>query len=171
MSETYTYEPNAWHPALAGLVAGSVAAIVGAIVSVPLPDPDTAAANSLIVVLLSLALGAVAGLLWRRLRATRQARKAFSWTMAGAFVVALMAIAAFDQTVISNLIAYAAPILAIVFITLGFLTPLFAGVTSSPWLAVIPIALALALGAGLIGQSDTPSDVDAIRVAETARSL
>lgn len=162
MSDTYTYNPDAWPPVVAGLAAGSVAAIVAAVVSLPLPDPDADVVNSLTVVLLSLALGAVAGMLWRRLRATEGALRAFGWTMAGGFVVALMAIAVTDQTVLSNLIAYATPLVAILFITLGFLTPLFARVTSSPWLAAIPVVIALALGIGLIGQEDAPAELDAV---------
>ena len=68
---------------------------------------------------------------------------------------------------ISNLIAYATPLLAIVFITLGFLTPLFAGVTSSPWFAAIPIVIALGIGAGLIGQDDGTDPVALVEVAGT----
>ena len=164
MSDTYTYDPNAWHPVLAGTVAGAIGAIVAGVVSLPLPNPDTDAANSLTVVLLSLALGAVAGILWRRLRASKHALRTFGWTMGGAFVVALMAIAAVDQTVISNLIAYAAPLLAIVFITLGFLTPLLAGVTAPTWVAAIPIIIALGVGGGLFGQESEPDSGDASSV-------
>lgn len=157
MSDTYTYNPDAWHPAVAGIAAGSIAGIISSVVSMPLRSPDEVAANSLTVVLMSLLLGLVAGMLWRRLRATANARRTFGWAMAGGFLVAMMAIAVADQTVLSNLIAYATPIAALIFITLGFLTPLFAGVTASPWLVTIPVVIALGLGIGLFGRGNVAS--------------
>ena len=157
MSDSYTYDPDAWHPAIAGLVAGAIAAIVAAVLAVLLRSPDEIVANSLSVVLVSLALGLVAGMLWRRIRLTARPLWTFGWTMAGGFFVAMLAVTIVDQTVLSNVIAYAAPIAALIFITLGFLTPLLAGVTAPVWVAAIPVLIALAMGIGLFGRGNVAS--------------
>ena len=157
MSDSYTYDPDAWHPAIAGLVAGAIAAIVAAILAVILRSPDEIVANSLSVVLVSLALGLVAGMLWRRIRLTARPQRTFGWTMAGGFFVAMLAVTIVDQTLLSNAIAYAAPIAAVIFITLGFLTPLLAGVTAPVWIAAIPVLIALAMGVGLFGRGNVAS--------------
>lgn len=174
MTDTYTYDPNAWHPAIAGVVAGAVAAIVAGILSVVLRSPDEIVANSLTVVLSSLVLGLIAGLLWRRLRASSSAPTAFGIAMAGGWFVAMLAVTIIDQTLLSNLIAYAAPIAAIIFITLGFLTPLFARVTSPVWVAAIPVVIALAFGIGFFGRGNVASgeltldDLEPVTTSSTA---
>jgi hypothetical protein len=158
VSYSYTYNPDAWHPVLAGAVAGSIAAIVAGLLSLVLVSPNETVANSLTVVLTSIGIGLVAGGLWRRLRASRNALKAFSWSMVGAFFVALSAIALADFTVMSSLIPYAAPIAAIIFITLAFFIPMLSNVTAPTWVAVIPIVVALGIGVGMLGRGDTTSD-------------
>lgn len=154
---SYTYDPDAWHPAVAGLVAGAAGAIVAGILSAILRSPDEVVANSLTVVLTSLALGLVAGLLWRRLRASDNATTAFGIAMAAGWFVSMIAVTIVDQTLLSNLIAYAAPLAAIIFISLGFLTPLFARVTAPLWVALVPVVVALALGIGLFGRGNVAS--------------
>ncbi len=170
----YTYDPDAWHPAVAGLVAGAIAAIVAALVSLPLRSPDEIVANSLTVVLVSLALGVVAGMLWRRIRASAHPRRLFGWAMAGGWFVAMLAVTIVDQTTLSNLVPYAAPLAAIIFITLGFLTPLLSGLTSSMWLGAIPVAIAVALGIGLFGRGNVASGelgLDDLPVASTTTTV
>jgi hypothetical protein len=157
MANSYTYDPDAWHPAVAGLVAGAIAAIVAALVSLPLRSPDEIVANSLSVVIGSLILGLVSGMLWRRLRLTDNAHKVYGWTMAGAFVVTMMATSLVDVFFLDNLAPYAVPLTAIIFLTLGFLVPLLAGVTAPVWVAAIPLLVALALGIGLFGRGNVAS--------------
>ena len=170
MSSDYTYDPDAWHPVVAGIVSGATAAIVGAIIAFFLRSPDEDVANSLAVVLVALAIGAVSGILWRRLRATSNAMRTYAWTIAGGFIAAMAAIVVVDQTTISGLVPYAAPVAAIIFITVGFLTPLYAGVTAPVWIAAIPIALALALGVGLFGRGNVASDALSLDDLTTASS-
>ena len=153
MTDQYTYDPNTWPPSLAGIVAGAIGAIVAALIGWMLAggvvDRPSEYANSLTVVLISLTLGWISGLLWRRLRASDNALKTFSWTVAGAFLVTLSAVLIVDQTVLSSLAPYAVPLAAVIFITLAFFTPVLARVTAPKWSAAVPILLALAIGIGL----------------------
>ena len=146
----YSFDPDSWNPVLAGTVAGAVGAIVAALIALALDSPNETYANSLSVVIVALILGAASGELWRRLRATNNGLRTFAWTTAGGFFVVVTGIVIADQTVVADLTPYAVPIAAIVFITLGFLTPLIDGVEAPMWLAAVPIALALALGVGLL---------------------
>ncbi|VAW03206.1 hypothetical protein MNBD_ACTINO01-777, partial [hydrothermal vent metagenome] len=61
MSYSYTYDPNTWHPMLAGAVAGSIAGIMAGLISLLLASPNEIVANSLTVVATSIVLGLVAG--------------------------------------------------------------------------------------------------------------
>lgn len=158
MSYSYTYNPDAWHPVFAGAAAGAFAAIVAGLLSLILVSPGETVANSLTVVLTSIGLGVVAGGLWRRLRASRNAPRIFTWSMVGAFFVTLSAIALADFTVMSSLIPYAAPIAAIVFITLAFFVPMLSNVTAPTWIAIILIVVALGIGVGMLGRGQSTSD-------------
>lgn len=153
MTDQYTYDPNTWPPSLAGIVAGAIGAIVAALIGWMLTggivDRPSEYANSLTVVLISLTLGWISGLLWRRLRASDNAPKTFSWTVAGAFLVTLSAVLIVDQTVLSSLAPYAVPLAAVIFITLAFFTPVLARVTAPRWAAAVPLLLAFAVGFGL----------------------
>jgi hypothetical protein len=153
LADTYTYNPDTWSPALAGLVAGAVGAIVAAIVGWILTgdvvENPHDYVNSLTVVIVSLVLGLIAGMLWRRLRATDNASTMFAWTIVGGFVMTLAAILVVDQTVLSSLAPYTVPLAAIVFITLAFFTPILSRIKAPAWIAVIPVLLALAIGVGL----------------------
>ena len=152
MSDSYTYDPDTWYPPIAGAVAGAIAAVVAGIVSLPLRSPDDVFANSLTVVIVSIVLGVISGSLWRRLRAMANAQKLFAWSMVGAFVASMAAIAIVDLTILSSLIPYAAPLAAIIFITLGFFTPVLSRLTAPVWVAAIPILIALGIGIGLLGR-------------------
>lgn len=153
MSDTYVYDPDTWPPALAGVVAGAIGAIVAAIVGLILTggvvENPHDYVNSLTVVVVSLVLGFIAGMLWRRLRVTDNASTVFAWTLVGGGVATVAAVLIVDQTVLSSLAPYALPLVAIIFITLAFFTPIMSRVTAPTWIAAIPILLALAIGVGL----------------------
>lgn len=157
MSSSYTYNPNTWPPVLAGAVAGSIAAIVAAIISLMLRSPDEIIANSLSVVVISIVLGLLSGLLWRRLRANNNAEKVFAWSMVGAFFAVAAAIALVDLFALSNTAKYAGPLAVVIFITLAFFVPMLSQVTAPVWVAAIPIVIALALGIGLFGRGNVAS--------------
>jgi uncharacterized membrane protein YidH (DUF202 family) len=167
VSSSYTYNPNTWPPVLAGAVAGSIAAIVAALVSLMLRSPHEAIANSLSVVLVAIALGLLAGGLWRRLRATANAQKVFAWSMVGAFFVVAAAVALVELFFLSDVSKYAAPLVIIIFVTLGFFIPMLSQVTAPLWVAAIPIIIALALGVGLFGRGNVASGELSLEDLET----
>jgi hypothetical protein len=153
LADHYTYDPETWSPALAGIVAGAIGAIVAAIIGWMLIsqviDQPHDYVNSLTVVIVSLVLGWVSGLLWRRLRASDNAPKVFAWTLIGGFFATLAGIVIADQTVLSSLAPYAVPLAAVIFITLAFFTPMLSRVRAPKWVAALPVLVALAIGIGL----------------------
>jgi|GEM_PF-1412389 len=154
MTDTYQYDPDTWPPALAGAVAGAIAAIVAAVIAFFLRSPDELVANSLTVVLAAIVLGVASGLLWRRLRAGDSALKVFAWSMFGGFIAAMLAVTLGNTFILDNLLGYATPLAAIIFVTLGFLVPLLASSKAPMWLAAVPIVIALGLGVGLFGRGN-----------------
>lgn len=160
MTDSYTFDPSSWNPILAGVVAGAIAAIVAALIALMLDSPNETTGNSLVIVLIALTIGAASGLLWRRLRANANAMRTFGWTIAGGFFITLVAISIADQTAIDNLIQYAVPLSAVIFITVGFITPLLDGVTAPQWVAIIPIVIALAIGIAFLSRDTTePAEI------------
>jgi uncharacterized membrane protein YeaQ/YmgE (transglycosylase-associated protein family) len=153
LTDQYTFDPDAWPPALAGLVAGAigaiVAAIIGAILTSSVVDQPHDYANSLTVVIVSLVLGWISGMLWRRIRAADGASTMFAWTLVGAFIATLGAVVIADQTVLKSLAPWAIPLGAVIFITLAFFTPLLSRVHAPQWTAAIPVLIALLIGFGL----------------------
>lgn len=152
-----TYNPDALKPWLAGLGAGGVAAIVGTFLAFVLRSPDEVIANSLTVAVGALLIGLASGLLWRRLRATKNGLATFRLALLGGFITALVGIAIVDQVALSNLIPYAVPIAGMIFLTVAFLTPTFASMVISVWLAITPALFALVLGVALFGRGNVES--------------
>jgi len=105
----------------------------------------------------ALLIGLASGLLWRRLRATKNGLATFRLALLGGFVTALVGIAIVDQVALSSLIPYAVPIAGMIFVIVALLTPLFASMVISPWLAIIPGLFALGLGVALFGRGNVES--------------
>jgi len=173
LSNSYTYNPDAWNPYVAGAVAGAIAAFVAGLVSLVLRSPDEIVANSLSVVVGSLVLGVLAGGLWRKLRAGDNPQKVFAWSMVGGFLVLMLALTAADQFLLSSLIPYAAPLAVIIFITLAFFVPVLSRSTAPLWVAALSILLVLAMGVGLFGRGNVASGelaLDDLSAEATAQS-
>lgn len=153
MTDQYTYDPDTWSPTVAGLVAGAIGAISAAISGWLLTefvlDQTHRSTNSLTVAIVALVLGLVSGSLWGKLRASDSGHRTFTWTMVGGFFATLSAVLIVDQTLVSELAPYAVPLVAIIFITLAFFTPLLSRVRAATWVAVFPVLLALDIGLGL----------------------
>jgi hypothetical protein len=157
MADDYTFDPHALNPWLAGLTAGAVAAIAGTLLAFTLRSPDEIVANSLTVAVGALLIGVASGWLWRRVRATDNGLSTYRWAVLGAFVVSIVAIAIVDQLALGRLISYASPLSVLIFGVVGLLTPFFATVHWPAWVTVIPVVIALALGAGLFGRGNVDS--------------
>ena len=158
----YTYDPTSLNPILSGLGAGAIGAIVASLVSLPLSSPDETVANTLSVTVVSLLIGLAAGELWRRLRASNNAMRTFLWAQAGALIIALLAITIVDRTFLGQLGPYALPLAIIVFASVALLTPLLAGSHLPSWSIWLLVAVALLVGAGLLGRGN---EVAAMAVA------
>lgn len=157
MSSDYIYDPDAWHPVLAGAVAGAIAALVGSVLTLILRSPDEIIANSLTVTIVAIVLGALSGWLWRSIRVSSRPVRTFAWTMVGGFVVAMMAISLGHLFILDNLVDFGLPIAALIFLTLGFFIPILAKVTAPSWIGYVVVGAALAIGVALFGQGNVAS--------------
>ena len=143
---------------IAGLTAGSVAAVVAALVSLPLRSPDDAFFNTGSVAIASLIAGLAAGALWRRTAKSKRRRTVFAGMWTAAFgAVALLSWA--GETQLERFIAFVLPLSAIVFAIAGTLTVLLSDTPAvqKPWLPAAVLAAALAVGLSLAGQGDEES--------------
>ena len=143
---------------IAGLTAGSVAALVAALVSLPLRSPDDAFFSTGSVVIASLIAGLGAGALWRWSAKSKRHRTIFAGVWTAVFgVVVLLSWA--GETQLERFVAFVVPLAAIVFAITGALTVLLSDSPSvqKPWLPAAALAAALAVGFSLAGQGDAES--------------
>ena len=143
---------------IAGLTAGSIAAIVAALVSLPLRSPDDALLNSATVVIAALIAGLAAGALWRYSVKSKRRRTVFASVWTAAFGAAALLSWA-GETQLDRFLPFALPLAAIVFTLTGALTVLLSGAPAvqKPWLPAAALAAALAVGLSLAGQGDEES--------------
>ena len=148
-----------WNVSLmhAALIAGSIAAIVDALVSIPLRSPDDALFNSATVVVGTLICGAAAGVIWRRQANSNnpQTRFAIIWALCFVAVASLVII---GSTWFERFVYFAIPLVVIAFLLTGLLTIAIARARILRWwLAPVAVVLALAVGIGLAGRGDQDS--------------
>ena len=143
---------------IAGLTAGSIAAIVAALVSLPLRSPDDALLNTATVVIAALIAGLAAGALWRYSARSKRRHTVFAGVWTAAFGVAALLCWA-GETQLDRFLSFALPLAAIVFTLTGALTVLLSGAPAiqKPWLPAAALAAALAVGLSLAGQGDEES--------------
>ncbi len=150
-------DPDTLNPWLAGLAAGAVGAIAGTLLAFSLLSPDEIVANSVTVTVGALLIGLASGWLWRRVRATSNGLATFRWTLVGAFVVTLVAVAIVDQVALSRLIPYGTPIAAVIFVAVALLTPYLAAHHWPVWTVAVLVVIALAMAVGLFGRGNIES--------------
>ena len=148
--------PKTSSPIAVGLFAGSIAAMVGIILNLPLQSPSDAFLNSASVSVASLAAGLGAGVLWRGLG--RYPRHRVTIFIVGlALVFALVTIlAVVGETYIERSITYIIPLSATVLgVTCALTIALMRFRSTLPWwLATLTAAIALGVGLALAGQGD-----------------
>ncbi|MDE2937794.1 MAG: hypothetical protein OXR67_02590 [Chloroflexota bacterium] len=144
---------------LAGLTAGSVAAVIAVLVSLPLRSPSDTLLNSASVALACLLAGLAAGLLWLAAGRTPRSTVYFlaAWTVL--FVPAAIAVVLFGRSQLDHFVGFAAPLAAIVYVVTGALTVAIPRCLPRLrwWQAGIAVAVALVIGVGLVNQTDQES--------------
>ena len=146
-------------PLRAGLIAGSAAAVVAALVNLPLHSPSDAYLNSATVMVGALAAGLGAGFVWTLLgwapgiRSYRPAGFGICMVL-GLGLVSLVAWVA--QSQVDRAVSYLVPLAVLVFGITGSLTLLLLRIPQVLALRAVLIAviIAIALGIGLAGQGD-----------------
>ena len=152
---------------LIGLLAGGVAALIGALLSLPLHSPDDAIFNSATVTIAALAAGLVAGVLRRSLSARR-----FAVAWGGLFVAAIAALAA-GESIFERTLSFGLPIAAAVLGTTGLGVWLLdeQRIPRLPVLSAAAAVLAVAAGLGLVGQRDAESGSLSLPAAPAVAAL
>ena len=141
-----------------GLTGGAVAAVVAALVSLPLHSPNDALFNTLAVAIASLVVGLAAGVLWSLLSGGHSPRLWFGllWLIAIAVVIGI----AFGMnTQLDRSVSFGVPLAAIIFGLVGASMYLQAclRLLDSWRVAVVGVVVALALGGALVTQGDQES--------------
>jgi len=138
----------------AGIIPGAIAAIVAALVSLPLESPDDALLNSATVAVAALITGFLIGVAW----AAFSSRPLLYGAAVAAAFVAVLVVAALFATRLDGVYEYVIPLGIIVVAICGALTPLIAEMAIEPrieiWGAVVGLVAALVVGLGLAGQGD-----------------
>lgn len=144
---------------LAGLTAGSVAAVVAVLVSLPLRSPSDTLLNSGSVALASLLWGLVAGALWLALRRSRRPAVYFLVGWSALFLPAAIAVVLFGRSQLDHFVAFAVPLAAIVYVVTGAVTVFIPRYFPQLrwWQAGLAVIVALVVGIGLVNQADQES--------------
>lgn len=145
-------------PVRGALLAGAVAAVVAALVSLPLHSPHDALLNSASVTWGVLALALVSGLAYRRLGRAPNATRRFAVVMVVGFLV-WVAVAFAIGTMLTRMVSFSVPLAAIAFGGIGVLTPLLSRTPfAARWpVVVVALVIAAAIGIGFAGQGDQES--------------
>jgi len=149
MAEDYIYDPRTIPPVLAGLAAGSVGAIAASLLAIPIDSPNETTANPITVAILAMVIGAASGGLWRAIRAQRNGSRKFVWSMVGGLFVVLSALAIIEWTSGGGWLTYAGLVTAVIFLSVGMLTPVISRAVAPKWAALIPVFLAAIVALGL----------------------
>lgn len=142
--------------AAAGLLAGSVAAIIVVAVSIPLESPSDAYFNSASVSVGSLGLGLGAGLLWRIMSACGRNRLLYFNIVMSVLSIMMVAATLALETYLERSASFILPLAALAVGVTWLLTAVLARMgRAMPWrVALATAAIALALGFALAGQGD-----------------
>ena len=141
-----------------GLIAGSIAAIVATLVSLPLRSPVDNVFNTATVALASLLVGVAAGLIWDKL-ATRQRRLPYYAGVLVLGLITVVVISVVGNIWLERMISFTVPLAVIAVAVSGVLAPKLGRVplATSSWLAPAFLIVAAAMGIGLAGQGDSES--------------
>jgi polyisoprenoid-binding protein YceI len=146
---------------LNGLMGGAIAAVLAALISLPLDSPDDLFFNTATVTIGALILGLASGLLWAVLEQRISGRQIYVAAAVVAFGAVVIVAAVSEQVAFSGSIKFILPLAALAFIIAVPVPPILSAVTvPQSWrLAGAPVTVvaALGLGFGLAGMGDSPS--------------
>lgn len=147
-------------PMRSALMAGALAAVAAALVSLPLRSPHDGLLNAGSVTTGTLVLALAGGYLWRALARRANAPLLFAAAM-GAGFLAWTGLAFAAETQLTRMVSFTVPLAAIAFggvaLLTPLLTPLLAPVASRRWVALAALVVAVAVGAALAGAGDAES--------------
>jgi len=149
MAEDYIYDPRTLSPMLSGLAAGSVGAIAASLISLPVTSPNDSVANPLTVTVVAMIFGVLSGMVWQRVRATMKGERNFVIAMIGGLLIVLSALAIIEWTAGGGWFTYTALVTGVIFLSIILLTPAISRAVAPIWAALIPVALAIIVAAGL----------------------
>ena len=141
-----------------GLIAGSIAAIVAALVSLPLRSPVDNVFNTATVAVATLLVGVAAGLIWDKLAANQRRLPYYAGALALG-LIAVVVIAVAGNIWLERLISFTIPLAVIAFVISGVLAPNLSRVplTTARWAAPAVLIAAAVIGFGLVAQGDAES--------------
>jgi hypothetical protein len=144
---------------LAGITAGSVAAVLAALMSLPLRSPSDTLLNSASVALACLLAGLAAGLLWLAVRHSSHQTVRFLTAWSVLFLTAAIAVVLFGRSQLDHFTAFAVPLAAITYVVTGGLTVSLARCCPGLrwWQTGAAVVVALAIGISLVNQTDQES--------------
>ena len=127
----------------AGLIAGSVAAVAAALVSLPLRSPNDLLFNSATVSVAAIALGIVAGAAWSRLADTTRPALYFSLLLAAALILFALASLLLDAF-LERSFTFSVPPAATAVALVGVIVPLLdrRAVAPNRWVALAVLGIA-----------------------------
>ena len=140
------------------LIAASIAAIAAVLLSLPLRSPHDTLINSATVAIVTLLVGAGAGLVWDRLAENANRLRNFAIVMAAALVVVAIVLVALE-TQLERSLSFGLPLAAIAFAGTAVLTIGLDRVAALRrlWAPAVAVVAALVVGAALSGQGDAES--------------
>ena len=141
-----------------GLIAGSIAAIVAALVSLQLRSPLDNVFNTATVALASLIIGIAAGLVWDKLAASQRRLPYYAGALAMGLITVVV-IAAVGDIWLERFLSFTVPLAVIAFAVSGVVVANLGRVplTASRWPAPALLIVAAIIGIGLVGQGDADS--------------
>ncbi|NND03428.1 MAG: hypothetical protein HKN91_11630 [Acidimicrobiia bacterium] len=144
-------------PILAGVLAGSIGALLAALVSLPLRSPDDLIANTASVTLLALLAGILGGIYWRRVYDTTDGRRKLTIAAGIAFAVAVVGLGVLEIVALDRFLSFGVPLAAIILATVALLTPRLSDLELPVWAPLAGVIGALLVGGLLAGVGDAES--------------
>ena len=144
---------------LAGLTAGSAAAFVAVLVSLPLRSPSDTLFNSASVTLAALLAGLLAGAIWLIMGRFQRPEIRFLVVWSAIYIPLASVIVLIGRSQLDHFTAFAVPLALIIYLLTGILTisvPRYLP-NQKWWCAAAAVASALVIGFGLVTQTDQES--------------